>query len=87
MPHAHSDSHPIGALNATACAALAVCGAEVALPADASKVTIEWKRRQDADAMSNLRTVESYKAEYRRRYARYLSAGELSPAADSWRAP
>jgi hypothetical protein len=37
--------------------------------------------------MSYAKTVASYKQEYRRRYERLLSSGEMSPAVDTWSVP
>jgi hypothetical protein len=57
------------------------------LPNTAKKVLVHWKRRQGASEMSYDRTVESYKAEYRKRYEHLLSTGEVSPSIDTWRVP
>lgn len=62
-------------------------GDTVIVPASADEVRIQWKRRPGAAKMSYERTVDSYKAEYRKRYEHLLSTGELSPATDTWRVP
>jgi hypothetical protein len=67
--------------------ALQVNGEAVVVPITAKKVLLHWKRRNGASEMSYDRTVESYKAEYRKRYERLLSTGELSPSIDTWRVP
>jgi len=59
----------------------------VALPISAKEVTINWRRKPDASTMSYARTVESYKAEYRKRYEHLLATGEMSPAIDTWSVP
>jgi hypothetical protein len=59
----------------------------VVLPASASEVRINWHRKPGAAAMSYKRTVESYKAEYRKRYNHLLETGEMSPAVDTWSVP
>jgi hypothetical protein len=67
--------------------ALSADGAKVSLPAQAREIRISWHRRPDAAAMSYDKTVESYKAEYRRRYQHLLSTGEMSPLTDKWTVP
>jgi len=66
---------------------LHVTGDAVELPSTARRVLLDWKRRKDASEMSYERTVQSYKAEYRRRYEHLLSSGEMSPSIDTWRVP
>lgn len=66
---------------------LKVAGDAVELPREATSIQIQWKRRPDAAVMSYNRTVESYKAEYRRRYEKFLATGETYPANDTWRVP
>jgi hypothetical protein len=67
--------------------ALKVDGEVVTLPLDAREVRIQWTRRPGAARMSYEKTVASYKQEYRRRYERLVSTGEMSPAVDTWRVP
>jgi hypothetical protein len=52
-----------------------------------STVKLIWHRRPNASAMSYAKTVESYKAEYARRYEHLLGTGELSPTTDKWSVP
>ena len=37
--------------------------------------------------MSYTKTVESYKAKYRKRFEHLLATGEMSPAIDTWNVP
>jgi len=62
-------------------------GDEVSIPACSTEIRIAWHRRPNAAAMSYDKTVESYKAEYRRRYQHLLNAGEMSPGTDPWTVP
>jgi hypothetical protein len=62
-------------------------GYSILLPASAREVRIVWHRKPDAAVMSYARTVESYKAEYRKRYRHLLETGEMSPAIDTWSVP
>jgi hypothetical protein len=62
-------------------------GDAVSIPVSAREVRIAWHRRPGAASMSYDKTVESYKAEYRRRYRNLLSTGEMSPLADPWTVP
>jgi hypothetical protein len=66
---------------------LPVTGEAVVVPNTAKRVLLHWKRRNGASEMSYERTVEGYKAEYRKRYEHLLSTGEMSPSIDSWRVP
>lgn len=59
----------------------------VVLPEDADEVRIHWRRGANNAKMSYGRTVESYTAEYRKRYERYLQTGEMSPDRDTWQVP
>jgi len=43
---------------------------------DVSKITLKWKRK-DVDPLSYEKAVVDYKKEYARRYAEYLSAGNI----------
>jgi len=56
----------------------------VLLPSSVREVKINWRRKPNAAVMSYTRTVESYKAEYRKRYDHLLETGEMSPAIDTW---
>jgi hypothetical protein len=66
---------------------LHVTGDAIELPSTARRVLLHWKRRKGASEMSYDRTVQSYKAEYRKRYEHLLSSGEMSPLIDTWRVP
>lgn len=59
----------------------------VVLPVNAKEVSLTWHRKPDASSMSYAKTVESYKAEYRKRFDRLLATGEMSPASDTWKVP
>jgi hypothetical protein len=67
--------------------ALKIDGGALLLPADTRRVTLRWHRRPGSSQMSYAKTVKSYKQEYRRRYDRLLTTGEMSPATDTWRVP
>jgi hypothetical protein len=58
----------------------------VRLPADTREVRMEWSSRLHV-RMSYDRTVTSYEAEYRRRYALLLRTGEMSSKPDTWHVP
>jgi hypothetical protein len=60
---------------------------QVSLPPGTKLVNIIWQRRPGASRMSFVRTVASYKAEYRRRYKHLLETGEAATDGDSWRVP
>ncbi len=71
---------------------LAVSGDAVALPAGTKEVRIAWHRRAGAAAsntepMSYEKTVESYKAEYRRRYEHLVETGKMQTGPDTWHVP
>lgn len=68
-------------------AALPISDSSVVLPVSAKEVRIDWHRKPYAATMSYAKTVESYKAEYRKRYDHLLATGEMSPATDTWRIP
>ena len=51
----------------------------VTLPVDAKQVRLRWTRRAGTPAMSYDRAVEDYKAEYKRRYDRFIQTGETQP--------
>jgi hypothetical protein len=59
----------------------------VELPVSAKEVRIDWHRKPNAATISYAKTVESYKAEYRKRYDHLMSTGEMSPATDTWSVP
>jgi hypothetical protein len=67
--------------------ALKIDGDVLSLPSDAREVRLRWRHRPGSSQMSYEKTVASYKQEYRRRYERLLSTGEMSPAVDTWRVP
>jgi hypothetical protein len=67
--------------------ALKIEGDAVAIPVNAREVKLIWRRRPGSARMSYEKTVASYKREYRLRYDRLLSTGEMSPAVDTWRVP
>jgi hypothetical protein len=48
----------------------------IVLPASAKTVDISWTRRADAPELSYQAAVDAYKAEYRRRYQKWLSGAE-----------
>ncbi len=62
-------------------------GDAVFVPPNGSELHIQWERRKDAANISFHRTVESYKAEYGKRYEHLLRTGEMSPAIDTWKVP
>jgi hypothetical protein len=68
-------------------AVIEVHGSQVEVPVSTREVKLQWHRRPGAAAMSYAKTVESYKAEYRRRYEHLLTTGEMSPATDTWSVP
>jgi hypothetical protein len=68
-------------------AALPISDSSVVLPVSSKEVRIDWHRKPYAATMSYAKTVESYKAEYRKRYDHLLATGEMSPATDTWRIP
>ncbi|MGB9406468.1 MAG: hypothetical protein WCA89_02965 [Terracidiphilus sp.] len=59
----------------------------VELPVSAKEVRIDWHRKPNAATISYAKTVESYKAEYRKRYDHLMATGEMSPATDTWSVP
>jgi hypothetical protein len=67
--------------------AMPIRDGSVELPASAKVVKMDWHRKPHAAVMSYARTVESYKAEYRKRYDHLLATGEMSPATDTWNVP
>jgi|WetSurMetagenome_2_1015567.scaffolds.fasta_scaffold19088_2 hypothetical protein len=68
-------------------ASLTISDNSVVLPAGVKELRIDWHRKPHAAAMSYAKTVESYKAEYRKRYDHLLATGEMSPATDTWSVP
>ena len=50
-------------------------------------VRLHWRRPPSTPTFSYARTVESYKAEYRKRYERLLATGEGTSAVDTWHVP
>ena len=56
--------------------ALKVLDRAVVVPADASEITIRWAPKPGARAFSYDKTVAEYKAEYRRRYDKFVRTGE-----------
>jgi hypothetical protein len=67
--------------------ALKIDGDALSLHANAREIKLRWHRRPGSSQMSYARTVASYKQEYRRRYDRLLTTGEMSPTLDTWRVP
>jgi hypothetical protein len=67
--------------------ALRIEGEVLSLPPNAHEIKLQWHRRPGSSQMSYARTVASYMQEYRRRYDRLLTTGEMSPAIDTWRVP
>jgi len=59
----------------------------VSLPLNTREVRLTWHRRAGAATMSYAKTVESYKAEYRKRFEHLLVTGEMSPVGDTWNVP
>jgi hypothetical protein len=68
-------------------ASLAVHNDALEIPSGTTTVTLLWHRRAEASAMSYLKTVASYKAEYRRRYQQLLATGEIAHHSDTWHVP
>jgi hypothetical protein len=66
---------------------LPIRDSSVVLPVSAKEVRIGWHRKPHAATISYAKTVESYKAEYRKRYDHLLATGEMSPATDTWNVP
>jgi hypothetical protein len=59
----------------------------VTLPPNTKIVKLVWHRKPGSATMSFAKTVESYKAEYKRRYEHLLATGEGSPSIDTWKVP
>jgi hypothetical protein len=49
---------------------------QVMLPLTATNVRIDWKKRPETEPMSYRRTVAQYKAEYAKRYQKFLRTGD-----------
>lgn len=64
-----------------------VRGGSVSLLPGVKELRLRWHRVAGAPGMSYQRTVESYKAEYRRRYQLLLETGQMSAAPDHWSVP
>jgi len=48
----------------------------VVVPSSTRKVEIQWTKRADVEPYSYARAVDDYRAEYRRRYERFLETGD-----------
>jgi hypothetical protein len=66
--------------------AVKIIDGTVSLPAKTREVRLTW-RQGNQPKMNFERTVASYKEEYRRRYERLMTSGEMSFGPDTWRVP